>query len=147
MLKKIVDYLPEGMTFNSSLEANANWYTGTDGNIYSTALAENELAPGESATIKLVLTKQMTEENVGIVNNLAEIYDDYNIYGISDTNSTPANKAQGENDLGTADVVVSVKTGEVFIHISVIITSMLLGSIMVFAIYIQIVSKRRKGGV
>ena len=145
--KKIVDYLPEGMTFNSSLEANANWYTGTDGNIYSTALAENELAPGESATIKLVLTKQMTEENVGIVNNLAEIYDDYNIYGISDTNSTPANKAQGENDLGTADVVVSVKTGEVFIHISVIITSMLLGSIMVFAVYIQIVSKRRKGGV
>lgn len=145
--KKIVDYLPEGMTFNSSLEANANWYTGTDGNIYSTALAENELAPGESATIKLVLTKQMTEENVGIVNNLAEIYDDYNIYGISDTNSTPANKAQGENDLGTADVVVSVKTGEVFIHISVIITSMLIGSIMVFAVYIQIVSKRRKGGV
>ena len=145
--KKIVDYLPEGMTFNSSLEANASWYTGTDGNIYSTALAENELAPGESATIKLVLTKQMTEENVGIVNNLAEIYDDYNIYGISDTNSTPANKAQGENDLGTADAVISVKTGEVFIHISVIITSMLIGSIMVFAIYIQIVSKRRKGGV
>lgn len=145
--KKIVDYLPEGMTFNSSLEANSNWYTGTDGNIYSTALAENELAPGESATIKLVLTKQMTEENVGIVNNLAEIYDDYNIYGISDTNSTPANKAQGENDLGTADVVISVKTGEVFIHISVIITSMLLGSIMIFAVYIKIVSKRRKGGV
>ena len=145
--KKIVDYLPEGMTFNSSLEANSSWYTGTDGNIYSTAFAEKELAPGESATIKLVLTKQMTEENVGIVNNLAEIYDDYNIYGISDTNSTPANKAQGENDLGTADAVISVKTGEVFIHISVIITSMLIGSIMVFAIYIQIVSKRRKGGV
>lgn len=145
--KKIVDYLPEGMTFNSSLDANSSWYTGTDGNIYTTALAENELTPGESATVKLVLTKQMTEENVGIVNNLAEIYDDYNIYGISDTNSTPANKAQGENDLGAADVVVSVKTGEVFIHISVIITSMLLGCIMVFAVYIKIVSKRRKGGV
>lgn len=145
--KKIIDYLPEGMTFNSSLEANSSWYTGTDGNIYSTALAENELAPGESATIKLVLTKQMTEENVGIVNNLAEIYEDYNIFGISDTNSTPGNKAQRENDLGVADAVVSVKTGEVFIHISVIITSMLIGSIMVFAIYIKIVSKRRKGGI
>lgn len=145
--KKIVDYLPEGMTFNSSLEANSSWYTGTDGNLYSTALADKELAPGESATIKLVLTKQMTEENVGIVNNLAEIHDDYNIYGISDTNSTPANKAQGENDLGTADVVISVKTGEVFIHISVIITSMLLGSIMVFVIYTKIAFKRKKGGV
>lgn len=145
--KKIVDYLPEGMTFNSSLEANASWYTGTDGNIYSTALAERELAPGESATIKLVLTKQMTEENVGIVNNLAEIYDDYNIYGISDTNSVPGNKAQRENDLGTADVVISVKTGEVFIHISVIITSMLLGSIMVFIVYTKIAFRRKKGGV
>ena len=145
--KKIVDYLPEGMTFNSSLEANSSWYTGTDGNIYSTAFAEKELAPGESATIKLVLTKQMTEENVGIVNNVAEIYDDYNIYGISDTNSTPGNKAQRENDTGVADAVVSVKTGEVFIHVSVVITSMLIGSIMVFAIYMQIVSRKRKGGV
>ena len=145
--KKIVDYLPEGMTFNSSLEANSSWYTGTDGNIYSTAFADKELAPGESATVKLVLTKQMTEENVGIVNNVAEIYDDYNIYGISDINSTPGNKAQRENDTGVADAVISVKTGEVFIHISVILTSMLIGSIMVFAIYMQIVTRKRKGGV
>ena len=56
--KKIVDYLPEGMTFNSSLEANSSWYTGADGNIYSTALADTELAPGQTATVKLVLTKQ-----------------------------------------------------------------------------------------
>ena len=141
----IVDYIPEGMTFMSDL--NPDWYTGTDGNIYSTALAERELAPGESATIKLVLTKQMTEENVGIVNNLAEIYDDYNIYGISDTNSVPGNKAQRENDLGTADVVVSVKTGEVFLHISVVITSMLLGSIVAFIVYTKIAFRRKKGGV
>ena len=89
----------------------------------------------------------MTEENVGIVNNLAEIYDDYNIYGISDTNSTPANRAQGENDLGAADAVISVKTGELFIHISVIITSMLLGSILVFIVYTKVVLSKRKGGV
>ena len=145
--KKIIDYLPEGMTFNSSLEANSSWYTGTDGNIYSAALADKELAPGQSATVKLVLTKQMTEENVGIVNNLAEIYDDYNIYGISDTNSTPGNKAQGENDIGAADAVISVKTGEVFINISVIITSMLLGSIVIFIVYTKIVLPRKKGGV
>lgn len=145
--KKIVDYLPEGMTFNSSLEANSSWYTGTDGNIYSTALAEKELAPGESATVKLVLTKQMTDENTGIVDNLAEIYEDYNIYGISDTNSTPANKAQGENDMGRADVVISIKTGEVFINISVIITSLLLGSIVVFIVLNRIRISKKKGGV
>ena len=53
----------------------------------------------------------------------------------------------GENDLGTADVVISVKTGEVFLHISVIITSMLLGSIVVFIVYTKIAFKRKKGGV
>lgn len=146
--KKIVDYMPEGMTFNSALTANGDWYTGTDGNLYSTAMSEIELAPGESKSIKLVLTKQMTEDNTGIVNNLAEIADDYNIYGISDKNSTPFNKAQGENDLGSADTIISVKTGESLVYVSVIITSILLGSIIIFIAYNKlIISKKRRGGV
>ncbi len=145
--KKLVDYIPEGMIFNSSLEANKDWYTGTDGNLYSTSFADTELAPGESKTIKLVLTKQVTEENTGIVNNLAEICEDYNIYGISDINSTPGNKAQGENDLGSADVAILIKTGEQLIYISVIITTILLGSIVVFIAYNKIVLRRKKGGV
>lgn len=145
--KKLVDYIPEGMTFNSSLEANKDWYTGTDGNLYSTAFENVELAPGESQTIKLVLTKQITEENTGIVNNLAEICEDYNIYGISDINSTPGNKAQGENDLGSADVAILIKTGEQLIYISVIITTILLGSIVVFIAYNKIVLMKKKGGV
>lgn len=145
--KKLVDYIPEGMTFNSSLDANKDWYTGTDGNLYSTAFADTELAPGESKTIKLVLTKQVTEENTGIVNNLAEICEDYNIYGISDINSTPGNKAQGENDLGSADVAVLIKTGEQLIYVSVIITTILLGSIVVFIAYNKIVLRKKKGGV
>ena len=135
------------MTFNSSLGENSNWYTGSDGNLYTSALADRELAPGESATIKLVLTRQMTAENAGIINNLAEIYEDYNIYGISDHNSTPANKAQGENDLGSADIIISAKTGETFIYISVIITTILLGSIVIFIAYNKIVLAKRKGGV
>ena len=145
--KKIVDYMPQGMTFNSALEANGNWYTGTDGNLYSTAMADIELAPGESQTIKLVLTKQMTEENTGIVNNLAEIADDYNIYGISDKNSVPFNKAQGENDLGLADTIISVKTGESLVYVSVIITTILLGSIVIFIAYNKLIVSKKRGGV
>lgn len=143
--KKLVDYIPDGMTFSSTL--NPEWYTGTDGNLYTTALAETELKPGETKEIKLVLTKKMTEDNTGLVNNQAEIYEDYNIYGVSDTNSTPANKAQGENDLGVADAILTVKTGEVFIYISVIITSIILGSIVIFIAYTKIILKRRKAGV
>ena len=143
MAKKIVDYLPQGMTFSSTL--NKDWYTGTDGNLYTNSLADIELKPGETKEIKLVLTKQMTEENTGLVNNVAEIAEDYNIYGVSDTNSTPLNKAQGENDMGSADAILTVKTGEVFIYVSVIITSIILGGIVIFIAYTQI--KKRKVGV
>ena len=143
--KKIVDYIPQGMTFSSTL--NKDWYTGNDGNLYTTALSDIELKPGETKEIKLVLTKQMTEENTGLVNNLAEIAEDYNIYGVSDTNSTPFNKAQGENDLGSADAILTVKTGEVFIYVSVIITSIILGAVIIFIAYTKIIVKRRKAGV
>jgi len=147
--KKIVDYIPEGMKFNSSISTNAeNWYTGSDGNLYSTALANTELKKGESRTIKLVLTREMTEDNTGIVNNLAEIYEDYNIYGVSDRNSTPANKAQGENDLGSADSVILIKTGETLIYISVIITTILIATTVILIVVQKKKSlKNMEGGV
>ena len=146
--KKIVDYIPNGMTFNSSLESNKDWYTGSDGALYTSALENIELKAGDSRSVKLVLTKQMTEENTGLVNNQAEIYEDYNTYGIADINSTPANRAQGENDLSSADLIIAVKTGEVFVYVSVIIMTILLGTIAVFVIYNKILTiNKKKGGV
>jgi hypothetical protein len=133
------------MKFQSEL--NKDWYTGTDENLYTNAFANRELKAGESAEVRLVLQKDMTAENTGIVNNRAEIFEDYNIYGVSDKNSTPANKAQGENDMGSADAILTVRTGEVLINFSVVITTMLLGGIAVFLIRTKIVSKKRKGGV
>ena len=129
------------------MDANKNWYTGTDGNLYSTYLANTELAPGQETSFELVLTKQMTEENTGIINNLVEIAKDYNIYGVSDKNSTPANKAQGENDIGSADTIILIRTGEALIYTSVIITTVILGAIVAFMAYTKLVSKKRKGGV
>jgi glucose-6-phosphate dehydrogenase assembly protein OpcA len=89
----------------------------------------------------------MTEENTGIINNLVEIAKDYNIYGVSDKNSTPANKAQGENDIGSADTIILIRTGEALIYTSVIITTVILGAIVAFMAYTKLVSKKRKGGV
>ena len=145
--KKIVDYVPDGMKFNSSLESNSKWYTGTDGNLYTKAFENTELKKGDTKTIKLVLTKNMTSENTGISNNKAEIAEDYNIYGLTDTNSTPGNKVQNENDISSADSVILIKTGETFIYISVIVTSLLLGGIMIFIVYSKIEDIKRKAGV
>ena len=142
---EIVDYMPKGMTFNSSL--NPDWYTGTDGYLYTKALANSELAKGESKEITLVLTKQMTAENTGNVSNTAEISDDFNIYSVSDHNSTPKNKAQGEDDMSTADTILTVKTGESLIYVSAIIVSIMIGGAVAFIVYERVLKNKRKGGV
>ena len=107
--KEIVDYIPEGMAFSSEL--NSNWYLGKDGNAYTTSLANTIINPGETKTVKLVLTRKMTGENVGMVHNVAEIFKDYNEYGLSDGNSTPGNKKDGENDMSYADTLLAMSTG------------------------------------
>ncbi len=143
--RKVVDYLPSGMQLNSSL--SPDWYSGNDGNLYSSSLADVELQPGEARQLKLVLTRQMTVDNTDIVSNQAEIAEDYNIYGVSDINSTPMNKVQKENDLSKADAILTIRTGETLIYTSVIITSIILGAIIIAIAYAKIVIPKRKRGV
>ena len=107
--KNIVDYMPSQMKFNSTL--NPNWYAGNDGNLYTTALTNTVINPNESKELSLILTKQVTNTNSSIINNLAEIYEDYNELGVQDRDSKIKNKAQGEDDLGSADFIISIKTG------------------------------------
>ena len=120
----IADYLPKGLKFNS--EMNTNWYQGTDGNLYTEELKDIMLEPGESKQVKLVLTKAMTSNSTGTFTNAAEIYEDKNDFGLVDTNSTPANKEQKENDYSTAELIISTATGSPMMYIGIIIASMLI---------------------
>ena len=120
----IADYLPKGLKFNS--EMNTNWYQGTDGNLYTEELKDIMLEPGESKQVKLVLTKAMTSNSTGTFTNAAEIYEDKNDFGLVDTNSTPANKEQKENDYSTAELIISTATGSPMMYIGIIITSMII---------------------
>ena len=104
-VKKIADYIPEGMEFNSGM--NQEWYTGSDGILYTNQLSDIELQPGETKTLKLVLSKTMTDDNLGAISNTSEIVEDYNIYGVSDLDSTPNNKSQSEDDFARTDSYLS----------------------------------------
>lgn len=117
-VKKIVDYIPKDMKFNSEL--NRDWYESTNGDLYNSSLANTKLESGESKEVTLTLTRKMTDKNVGIVNNNAELYEVYNEEGITDIDSTPANKVNGEDDMSAADVVISVKTGDAVIYTAII---------------------------
>ena len=77
----------------------------------------------------------MTENNLGLYNNTAEIYEAYNDQGLTDYDSTPGNKVNGEDDISSADVLITLKTGEV-IAISVI-TIIAIAGICVGAYFIN----------
>ena len=54
----------------------------------------------------MTLTKAMTENNTGLINNTAEIAESYNELGIADSKSTPGNRVNGESDYGSADAIL-----------------------------------------
>jgi len=101
--KLISDKVPEGMKFNSEL--NKDWYEGTDGMLYCEAFANNKLQPGEKAKIKLILTKEMTDDKVISPVNNVKLAETYNEYLIEDSNK--------ENDSSEATIIISIKTGKV----------------------------------
>ena len=119
-VKKLADYLPPELKFNSEL--NKDWYEGKDGVIYNNSLANTLIKPGESKEVTLILTKNMNSEDFGLISNSAEIYEASNDYGILDIDSIPGNKSASEDDYSTADVLTSIKTGEIIIYTTLILT-------------------------
>ena len=131
-VKKIVDYLPEGTSFNS--EINQDWYISDNNRtVFNTSLENTKINPGESKEVELVLSLTITDENIGdIVNNNAEIYETYNEQGLTDIDSTEANQAEQEDDMSKADIVLSVVTGKIVMYsiLGVVILAMLITGII-----------------
>ena len=130
-VKSIVDYMSPGMAFSSEL--NPNWYEGQNGDVYCIDLAEEELNPGDTKDVKLVLTKTMTSNNTGLTSNSAEIYEAYNKKMVKDINSDPGNKDTKENDYSSADIIITIRTGSPVMYISIVMVCML---ILGYGIYI-----------
>ncbi len=137
--KKIVDYMPNDLKFSSEL--NTNWYQDKSGNLYNTELANDELKPGEGREVKLILTKKMTDENLGITNNIAEIAESYNEQGLKDNDSIAGNKVQGEDDISSADVLISIKTGAIIIYTTIAIVLIIIIGSGIYVIKKKILSK------
>lgn len=137
-VRKIADYVPSDLKFSSEL--NKDWYqAGND--LYNASLANEKIEAGDSRTVKLTLTKAMTENNTGLINNTAEIIESYNELGIKDSKSTGGNKVQGENDYSSADTILSIKTGE-----EVYVAFIAIGIILLGITTIVIVRKKQNIG-
>ncbi len=134
-VKKIADYMPSELKFSSEL--NKDWYQGENGTLYNSSLANTLINPGETKEITLLLTKKLTEENVGLIHNSAEIYEAYNDIGLKDIDSTPGNKQTDEDDQSSADVLLTVKTGE-----TILFVLLTLGIISTIAISAYVIKRK-----
>ncbi len=143
-VKKIVDYLPEGTKFSSEL--NEDWYLSDENDrVYNTSLENVELQPGESKQVSLILSIAITNDNIGnVVNNNAEIYESYNEQGLTDIDSQEANSAQNEDDMSTADIVLSVVTGKIVLYVSLTLAILFLLIIGIIVIKRNVLSKKRE---
>ena len=140
--KNIVDYMPKQLNFNSEL--NPSWFIGNDNNIYTTTLADVSISPGETKEVKLVLTQKVTENSTGIVNNTAEIKEAYNEYALKDKDSTPGNRAQGEDDMSSADIVITIRTGGKIVIIGLIIALIILSALAIIVYILKNKTKDKK---
>ena len=112
-VKQIIDTIPEGTTFSSEL--NQDWYYDeANGRIYSNSIANQELEPGETAIVKLVLTKEMQDDKIETIINTTNIGETSNEYLVDDS--------ENENNTSEASLIVSIQTGGVQSYIWLVIT-------------------------
>ena len=131
--KKIVDYLPEHVNFNTEL--NTDWYLSENGNIYNSSLENEKINPGESKELTLVLTARFTEENLDNLNNNAEIYESFNEEGLRDINS--------DNDKSNADVILSLVTGKTVEYVALAFGVIVLLGFGIFEINRRVLAKKK----
>ena len=110
-VKEIKDYIPDGLKFVQ--EDNPTWTAIDDQTITTDQAKDILLEPGQSTEVEVLLTWINGENNLGLKVNVAEISKDYNEFNAKDIDSTPDNHKEGEDDIDSAPVLLSVQTGQV----------------------------------
>ena len=117
IIESIVDYKPEGLDFDKSL--NDGWNIDNN-NLINVSMLGSKLEPGKTRSVTLYLTKTLSKDTMGTFTNSAEILKSSNLSNIKDVDSTGENKNKDEDDYSEAQVILSVKTG-IIIYTSIIL--------------------------
>lgn len=97
----IVDYLPNGLIFDQA--ENPDWTIGViKENVYYDGLKGINIKPGESKEIYLILNKEMSEENTGVISNKVQI-----AYTESSTRLTESL----EGNFATQETIITITQG------------------------------------
>ena len=120
---QIADYLPRDTILN--LEQSKDWYLGNDGNVYNDSLANTFINPGETRVLNLVLIRNMTSENTGVLGNKAVI--------IKTEGTTDSIIENSNNNDATQELIISVRTG----HTASVIINIIIISCLIAIIYLE----------
>ena len=123
-LKEIVDYKANDLEFDNN--SNSEWYQ-FDNNLYNESLAKDEIKPGETRELKLVLNRKMTETDFGVLKNIVKISKSYNYKGLG--------LIQGmnlEDTKGIAEVEIKKQSIITYILITIILLLVVGGTIFIY---------------
>lgn len=96
--------------------------------------------PGETKDVTLVLTRNITGENVGTARNTAEIASTYNELGLKDINAKAGNKLYGEKS-STDTIIVMSANKEILTITGITIGILAVIALAVYEIKIHIIYK------
>lgn len=135
-VKEIKDYIPDGLKFLE--EDNPLWKKVDEKTITTDQCKDVLLKPGDTTEVEILLTWINGEDNMGVMDNWAEISKDYNEYGSPDIDSTPDNNKKGEDDIDDAPVMVTVQTGEVarYTGIAIVVLTILTTGVVLIKKYV-----------
>ena len=100
-LNELVDYIPDGFTINQ--QSTNTWTKNSKGYIQTNALSNEEIKPGETKEVTLLLDKNIDNNSMGTITNKAQISKILNAQDEKDDNN--------ENDNSEANLIISVSTG------------------------------------
>lgn len=123
---EISDKLPRG--FAISDVSNKSWPRNSKGEFINKSKSNLRIEPGESTTLTISATKQMTSDTVGTYINEAKIKSVASISGAQDTNS--------QNDTSNAQIIISISTG-IYVYIAIIISIL----VILISIFVYLVKK------
>lgn len=135
-VKEIKDYIPDGLKFLE--EDNPLWKKVDEKTITTDQCKDVLLKPRDTTEVEVLLTWINGEDNMGVMDNWAEISKDYNEYGSPDIDSTPDNNKKGEDDIDDAPVMVTVQTGEVarYTGIAIVVLTILTTGVVLIKKYV-----------
>lgn len=135
-VKEIKDYIADGLKFLE--EDNPLWKKVDEKTITTDQCKDVLLKPGDTTEVEVLLTWINGEDNMGVMDNWAEISKDYNEYGSPDIDSTPDNNKKGEDDIDDAPVMVTVQTGEVarYTGIAIVVLTILTTGVVLIKKYV-----------